>query len=228
MTVAHSPRFAPGRRPSFGRLAALAALHLIVAPILLSPPRSAIAQSDGDNAAAAPAQAEQTEQRGHVDLRDIDLNDPTLISLLRLLSPPRDGAGAEQTVTFRRLVVDYQRSPEKLIIRDGAACHDAFAATISGYASLPAGELHFHGVIWPAYAMAQPPAAPQQPDAIASVRGLVPLLPSFSPNLFVGLTYEVVGTSEAPKLRINPFADVYPGAVRRVVQTCRRPDAGGN
>jgi hypothetical protein len=225
MTVAHSPRFA-----SHGRLTVIAALYLIVAPILISQPRSAVAQSDGDNA-VAPTQAEPTEQHGQVDLRDIDFNDPLMISLVRVLSPPRDGADADPTVTFRRLFLDYQRSPDKLVIRDGTACQDAFAATINGYASLPAGELRFRGLIWPAYSMAPfgypAPAAPQKTDAVTKARGLVPLLPLLPPNGLMALSYQVVGTADAPRLRINPFAVVYPGMLRRIVTICFPPDAKG-
>jgi hypothetical protein len=221
MTVAHSPRFA-----SHGKRTVLAALYVVVASILVLQPRGAIAQSDRDK-----LQAEQTEQHGQVDLRDIDLNDPGLISLLRLLSPPRDGADAEQTVTFRRLVLDYQHSPDKLVIREGTACQDTFAATISGYASLPAGELHFRGLIWPAYSMAlfgyPATAAPQKTDAVTKTRSLVPLLPLMPPAGLMALSYQVVGTTDAPRLQINPFADVYPGMLRRVVTLCIPPDAKG-
>jgi hypothetical protein len=221
MTVVHSLRFV-----SHGKRTVIAALCMVVAPILISQPHSAIAQSDGDK-----TQAEQTVQRGQVDLRDIDLNNPALTSLLRLLSPPRDGADADQTVTFRRLFLDYQRSPDKLVIRDGTACHNAFAATISGYASLPAGELHFRGLIWPTYSMAlfgyPPPAAPQKAhDAVTS--DPVPFSPFLSSNVLMALSYQMVGTADAPRLQINPFADVYPGMLRRIVAICFHSDAKGS
>ena len=225
MKVAHSPRFA-----SHGKRTAIAALYLIVALIQVLQPHSAVAQSDGDNAAVAPTQAEPTEQRGQVDLRDIDFNDSLMTSLLRLLSPPRDGADADQTVTFRRLFLDYRRSPDKLVIRDGTACHDAFAATLSGYASLPAGELHFRGLIWPTYSMAlfgyPPPAAPQKAhDAVTS--DPAPFSPFLSSNVLMALSYQMVGTADAPRLQINPFADVYPGMLRRIVAICFHSDAKG-
>ena len=168
----------------------------------------------------------QSEQSGQLDLRDIDLDEPVLTTLLQPLLPPD---GAHETVTFDRLYLDYRRSPEKLVIRGGAACHNLFAATIDGYADLPGGDLHFGGVIWPAYSTTPfgdaIPAGPRRLGFRGGVHGF--FLSEQSDFTRVGLSYKVVGTRETPKLQINPFADVFPGALRYVAEVCRQPDAGG-
>jgi hypothetical protein len=160
----------------------------------------------------------QAGQRGHLDLHGIDLNEPALIALVRPLLPPRDSSGADRTVTLDRLHLDFERSADKLVVANGAACHHLFAATIDGYADLASGDLHFGGVLWPAY-----PAA--MLDHLMPILGILPSQPSHSG--LVGLSYKVAGTREAPRLLINPFADVYPGPLRYITKTCWRPDAGG-
>jgi hypothetical protein len=183
--------------------------------------------------AAGIVAARAADERGQLDLRDIDLSEPTLTALLQhLLLPPQRISDAHQTVKFYRLRLDFQRSPEQLVIRSGVACNEDFAATIDGYATLPAGDLHFKGVLWPAMEPTGIAGAPipivsnlakrTTPNApLAPHRGVFPVHdPNFVP---FGLSYALAGRSAAPILRINPFADEYPGDLRRIAETC-----GGN
>jgi hypothetical protein len=164
-----------------------------------------------------PGQIGASEQAGQVDLRDIDLNQPILTSFLqRPLPSPREGSGAAQTITLNRLRFEFRRSSDKLVIRNGSVCHDAFAATIDGYAGLPAGDLHFSGVLWPLFegsALLADPTPAAQVNVKNRERDIFP----------VGMRYEVTGSHTAPMLRLNPFADEYPGALRRVAEACHFP-----
>jgi hypothetical protein len=170
-------------------------------------------------------------QRGQIDLRDVNLDEAAaLASLLRRVSlaTPQHGA-ADTSFTLYRLRLNFQRSSDAFVIRDGVACHADFAATFDGQAGLAAGELHFRGVIWPATIPAAmtglltpvvgamgktvPANAPPAPH-----RGVFPLHdPNFVP---IGISYALSGSRAKPVLRINPFADEYPGALRLVAATC--------
>jgi hypothetical protein len=170
-------------------------------------------------------------QRGQIDLRDINLDEAgALASVLRRtsLAPPQHGT-PDASSTLYRLRLNFQRSSDAFLIRDGVACHEDFAATFEGQAGLPGGELHFRGVLWPAMipagamglltpvvgAMGKrlPTNAPPAPH-----RGVFPLHdPNFVP---IGISYALSGSRSKPVLRINPFADEYPGALRRVAATC--------
>jgi hypothetical protein len=170
-------------------------------------------------------------QRGQIDLRDVNLDEAAaLASMLRQtsLATPQHGA-ADISSTLYRLRLNFQRSSAAFVIRDGVACHEDFAATFDGQADLPAGELHFTGVIWPAkipagamglltpvvgaIAKGVSTNAPPAPH-----RGVFPLHdPNFVP---IGISYALSGLRSNPVLRINPFADEYPGALRRVAATC--------
>jgi hypothetical protein len=170
-------------------------------------------------------------QHGQIDLRDVNLDEAAaLASMLRRtsLATPQHG-GVDTSFTLYRLRLNFQRSSDAFVIRDGVACHEDFAATFDGQADLPAGELHFRGVIWPAMipagamglltpvvgAMSKrvPINAPPAPH-----RGVFPLHdPNFVP---IGISYALSGSRSNPLLRINPFADEYPGALRRVAATC--------
>jgi hypothetical protein len=183
-------------------------------------------RGDATFAEILPLQRDAAEQRGQVDLRDIGLDEPILASTMqRLLAPPKDASTGRQSVALRRLHLDFERSADRLVIRNGSACHDAFALTVDGYMDIPAGDLHFAGVIW--FPFDRPPllrdAAPTLPIGIgqAARNGQNAGAPGFVP---MGLSYRMDGASAAPTLRLNPFADAYPGALRRVAEACGRPD----
>ena len=170
-------------------------------------------------------------QRGQIDLRDVRLDAvAALASMLRgaWLAPPQHDA-ANAAVTLYRLRLNFQRSSEALVIRDGVACNEIFVATFEGQTSLADGELHFKGVIWPAMFPTErmglltpivgaavktaPSTAPADPHL-----GVFPL---HDPNLVLaGLSYALTGSRTKPQLQINPFADVYPGYLRRIAEVC--------
>ena len=172
-------------------------------------------------------------ERGQIDLRDTRFDEAgTMAAMLRRasLAPQRDIT--DTSVTLNRLRLDFQHTPDALILRDGVACHKDFAATFDGRADLPAGELHFKGVIWPvlqagitgllaltpvvgAFAEAAP-AANTRPSRQRA--GLPPHDPNFAR---IGLAYALTGSHTDPRLQINPFADEYPGALHRVAEICR-------
>jgi hypothetical protein len=156
--------------------------------------------------------------RGQLDLRDIDLREPALTLILRDVQRPAPPAssGSDATVTLYHLQLDFERSSDKLVVRNGIGCHDAFAATFDGYFGLPAGDLHFNGVIWPTMN-----AAALSSYRTPAARREVPVRePDFVP---VGVSYQLFGPRTAPAWRLNPFADAYPGALRRVAEQCGRP-----
>jgi hypothetical protein len=157
--------------------------------------------------------------RGHLDLRDIDLHEPALILILRDVQrpAPRAGSAGYDTVTLYHLHLDFERSSDKFVVHNGIGCHDAFAATFDGYFGLPAGDLHFNGVIWPTMNAAAL-LAYRTPAERREVRAREPI---FVP---VGVSYQLFGPRTAPGWRLNPFADEYPGALRRVTEQCGRPD----
>ena len=164
---------------------------------------------------AGIAAAHALELSGEIDQRNVDLDEPALTAIVRQLSPGQNNSGASSTVTLNRLRFDFQSTSDgTLVIRNGTVCHDAFAATMDGNVALPGGDLRFNGVLWPAI------------NNAAFLTNTVPLLAPFANNAAnasavpIGLSYQLTGSRTAPILQINPFADEYPGALRRVAESC--------
>jgi hypothetical protein len=189
------------------RLALLFALALSVMTLAAA---SQTPQTMADDTSA------NASDQGHVDLHDIGFNHPALASFLLILLPsPHDGSSETNPVTLNRLHLDFQHSSDKLVIRNGSVCHDAFVATIDGYASLPAGDLHFRGVLWPLF---------ENTALSADLPAPLIAIKNRARNVFpLGMSYRMDGSYAEPILRFNPFPDEYPGDLRRVTESCNLP-----
>ncbi len=113
-------------------------------------------------------------------------------------SAPRDG------VKFNRMRAEFTRMPGRLEIRDGVV-QGVVGATIDGHLNYDADEVHLRGSFVPLY-------------QLNNVFGQLPIVGFFlggSNEGLLGVTYEVVGPPNAPRLNVNPLSAVAPGILRK-------------
>jgi hypothetical protein len=104
--------------------------------------------------------------------------------------------------------VDFDKSPGRVVLRDGVVRGPALGATIDGMIDYSRDELHLRGTLVPLYG----------PN---NLLGQLPILGLFlggEKEGLVGITYEVVGKPGNPVLRINPISALAPGLLRKVFE----------
>jgi hypothetical protein len=161
-------------------------------------------------------------QQGHINVRDFAIRGEP--GLDRVVSgtpdpqrppgspePQRGPSGADpqrSSVEFSRMRIEFTRMPGKFVIRDGVLRGPVIGATIDGQIDYPRDEVRMRGTIVPLY-------------GLNNIFGQIPIVglilggPNEGP---VGITYEVVGRSGAPVLRVNPISAVAPGLLRKVFE----------
>jgi hypothetical protein len=109
---------------------------------------------------------------------------------------------------FSSLRVDFDKSPGRVVLRDGVVRGPMLGATIDGMIDYSRDELHLRGTLVPLYG----------PN---NLLGQLPILGLFlggEKEGLVGITYEVVGKPGNPVLRINPISALAPGLLRKVFE----------
>ena len=104
--------------------------------------------------------------------------------------------------------VDFDKSPGRVVLRDGVVRGPVLGATIDGMIDYSRDELHLRGTLVPLYG----------PN---NLLGQLPILGLFlggEKEGLVGITYEVVGHPGNPVLRINPISALAPGLLRKVFE----------
>ena len=114
---------------------------------------------------------------------------------------------ANSGVQFSRLRAEFTRQNNLLTVRDGVVKGPSVGATIEGNIDYNANQVRMSGTFVPLY-------------GLNNMFGQIPVVGLFlgggsNEGLF-GVTYEVVGTPNAPVLRVNPLSAVAPGIFRKV------------
>ena len=118
------------------------------------------------------------------------------------------GASSSQHpgVDFSRLRVEFTRTLGRFSIRDGIVSGPMIGATVDGYVDYLKDDVRMRGTFVPLY-------------GLNNMFGQIPLFGIFlgggSREGLVGVTYEVVGPTNAPVLRVNPISAVAPGLLRK-------------
>jgi hypothetical protein len=108
-------------------------------------------------------------------------------------------------VEFSRLRVDFTRSLGRFTVRDGIVKGPVIGATVDGYIDYNRDEVRMRGTFVPLY-------------GLNNMFGQIPFFGLFlggSNEGLLGITYEVVGRTGAPVLRVNPISAVAPGLLRK-------------
>ncbi len=109
---------------------------------------------------------------------------------------------------FSSMKVDFDKSPGRVVLREGVVRGPLLGATIDGLVDYTHDELHMRGTLVPLYG----------PN---NLLGQLPILGLFlggEKEGLIGITYEVVGKPGNPVLHINPVSALAPGLLRKVFE----------
>jgi hypothetical protein len=144
-------------------------------------------------------------QHGTLTVRDFSIHDEN--QLQQAVST--NGAPAERNVmTFSSMKVDFDKSPGKVVLRDGVVRGPILGATIDGLVDYGRDEMHMRGTLVPLY-------------GANNLLGQLPIVGLFlggEKEGLIGITYEVVGRPGNPVLHINPVSALAPGLLRKVFE----------
>ena len=153
---------------------------------------------------APPAQ--NPMQHGALTVRDFSVHDETQ---LQQAVNNQGGAQAQRNdIAFSSMKVDFDKTPGKVVLRDGVVRGPFLGATIDGLVDYSRDEMHMRGTLVPLYG----------PN---NLLGQLPILGLFlggEKEGLIGITYEVVGRPGSPILHINPVSALAPGLLRKVFE----------
>ncbi len=144
-------------------------------------------------------------QHGTLTVRDFSIHDENQLQQ----AVTTNGAPAERNVmTFSSMKVDFDKSPGKVVLRDGVVRGPILGATIDGLVDYGRDEMHMRGTLVPLY-------------GANNLLGQLPIVGLFlggEKEGLIGITYEVVGRPGNPVLHINPVSALAPGLLRKVFE----------
>jgi hypothetical protein len=119
------------------------------------------------------------------------------------------GTPGVQGVSFSALRAVFARQNGQLSIRDGVVKGPMVGGTIEGSIDYPANQVRMSGTFVPMY-------------GLNNLFGQLPIVGLFlgggSDEGLIGVTYEVVGSTSAPVLRVNPISPMAPGVLRKIFE----------
>jgi Protein of unknown function len=149
--------------------------------------------------------ADNPLQQGSIIVRDFEVHDEA--QLQRAVS--NNGAQMQRSdMSFTSMRVDFDKSPGRVVLRDGVVRGPVLGATIDGSVDYNRDELHLRGTLVPLYG----------PNNLLGQLPIVGLFLGGEKEGLVGITYEVVGKPGNPVLRINPISALAPGLLRKVFE----------
>jgi hypothetical protein len=150
-----------------------------------------------------PQSADKAPQEGILSIRDFAVRGEAALD--RVAAMPQHAGAPSPGVEFSRLRVDFTRSLGRFTVRDGLVKGPAIGATVDGYIDYMRNDVRMRGTFVPLY-------------GLNNMFGQIPIVGLFlggSNEGLIGLTYEVVGPTSAPVLRVNPISAVAPGLLRK-------------
>jgi hypothetical protein len=150
-----------------------------------------------------PQSADQSPQEGILNIRDFAVRGEAALD--RVAGAPQQAGGQTAGVEFSRLRVDFTRSLGRFTIREGLVKGPVVGATVDGFIDYSRDDVRMRGTFVPLY-------------GLNNMFGQIPIFGMFlggSNEGLLGVTYEVVGPTGAPVLRVNPISAVAPGLLRK-------------
>jgi hypothetical protein len=151
-----------------------------------------------------PPTVEPSAREGLINVSDFSIKGEAALDRLAAGGP----AGAPNGVSFSRMRAEFTRQNGQLSIREGVLKGPMIGGTIEG--SIDAGnQVRMSGTFVPMY-------------GLNNMFGQIPVL-----GLIIGggsneglfaVTYEVVGTTDKPVLRVNPISAILPGVSRKIME----------
>jgi hypothetical protein len=150
-----------------------------------------------------PPSVDQMPQEGILNVRDFAIRgEPGLEGVVA-----NTQGALRDNVAFTYMNAEFTRAPGKLTIRDGVVRGPIIGATIEGNIDYQRDEVHLRGTFVPLY-------------GLNNMFPRIPIIGFFlgggnSNSGLFGITYEVVGSTGQPLLRVNPASALAPGILRK-------------
>jgi hypothetical protein len=151
-----------------------------------------------------PPTAEPSAKYGAISARNFSVKGEAALDRLAAGGP----AGVQNGVSFSAVQAEFTRQNGQLTIRDGVLKGATIGGTIEGSIDYPANQVRMSGTFVPIY-------------GLNNMFGQIPFFGLFlggsNEGLF-GVTYEIVGTTGQPVLRVNPISAILPGLSRKIME----------
>ena len=151
-----------------------------------------------------PPTAEPSAKNGAISARNFSVKGEAALDRLAAGGP----AGVQNGVSFSAVQAEFTRQNGQLTIRDGVLKGPTIGGTIEGSIDYPANQVRMSGTFVPMY-------------GLNNMFGQIPIFGLFlggsNEGLF-GVTYEIVGTTGQPVLRVNPISAILPGLSRKITE----------
>ena len=151
-----------------------------------------------------PPTIEPSAKQGLINVKDFSVKGEAALDRLAASAP----AAGQSGVSFSRARAEFTRQNGQLTIREGVLKGPMIGGTIEG--SIDSGnQVRMSGTFVPMY-------------GLNNMFGQIPVL-----GLIIGggsneglfaVTYEVVGTTDKPVLRVNPISAILPGVSRKIME----------
>jgi hypothetical protein len=148
---------------------------------------------------------EPSAKEGLISVGDFSVKGEAALDRLAAGGP----AGVQNGVAFSRLRAEFTRQNGQLTIREGVLKGPMIGGTIEGSIDYVGNVVRMSGTFVPMY-------------GLNNMFGQIPIFGLFlgggsNEGLF-GVTYEVVGTTSQPVLRVNPISAILPGLSRKIME----------
>jgi hypothetical protein len=164
-----------------------------------------------------PPTVDSSPKEGLLNVQDFTVRGEA--ALERVAASGTSGDGSERSyarptaansgVAFSRMRVEFTRSPGKVAMREGVVWGPTLGATVEGHLDYTRDQVSLRGTLIPAY-------------ALNNMFGRLPIVGLFlgggSNEGLLGITYQVVGSPQAPVLQVNPMSAVAPGFWRKLFE----------
>jgi hypothetical protein len=152
-----------------------------------------------------PPTLEQSAKDGLISVRDFSVKGEAALDRLAANGP----GGVQNGVSFSRVRAEFTRQNGQLTIRDGVVKGPMVGGTIEGNIDYPGNQVRMSGTFVPMY-------------GLNNMFGQIPIVGLFlgggSNEGLIGVTYEVVGSTGQPVLRVNPISAMAPGVLRKIFE----------
>ncbi|MCZ0733921.1 YhdP family protein [Phreatobacter sp. AB_2022a] len=162
-----------------------------------------------------PPRPDGTIRDGNVEITNFTIRgDRAIAGMVAAAGDPRGGRRgpppqANDAFAFSRLRAAFTRTGSKVEVSDGLLWGAAIGATVEGEVDTAHDQLKLRGTYVPAY-------------ALNNLFARIPVLGVFlggSPDEGVfGITYEIAGAFNQPRLTVNPLSAVAPGFLRKMFE----------
>jgi AsmA-like C-terminal region/Protein of unknown function len=149
-----------------------------------------------------PPTAEPSPKEGLLNVKDFSVKGEGALD--RLAAGGQ--TGAQSGVAFSRLRAEFTRQNGQITIKEGVLKGLAIGGTIEGSIDYPGNQVRMSGTFVPIYGL----------NNMLNQIPIVGLFLGGSNEGLFGVTYEVVGTTDKPTLRVNPLSAIFPGVARKI------------